>query len=430
MFIKGHTINGDGTTPQLCTMLVGKQEHELPEARRGYPHAAPLDRWNFIFKDFRERGYVTLFSEDEAWVNAFHYRLHGFKDPPADKYIRPWWIAVARYIWENKRGSVSCDFELGLTYLKDFLHEYKDQPTFSYTISSALTHSEPARIGLVDSDINRFLGSLKETGYANNSIVIVHGDHGNRLSAFRTSIQGKLEERLPFVSVTVPPWFKTAYPGFYRNLGANTDILTTYYDIYATFKHILSGLDEGKLPPAHKFGTSLFSDIVELNRTCKQAGIDEHWCPCLTFTDVDVEDSIVQTISMKMVEGINERLLEYNNSKELCSQLRIDSVLRASKTLPNSKVQQYEKTLRSSSCDNCDIKLNSNFNATEIKYEIVFKVQPSNAVFEASGEFNTETKRITLNDNISRLNMYGNEPDCIAKELPYLRAFCFCKNIG
>ena len=283
---------------------------------------------------------------------------------------------------------------------------------------------------MVDSDINRFLGSLKETGYANNSIVIVHGDHGNRLSAFRTSIQGKLEERLPFVSVTVPPWFKTAYPGFYRNLGANTDILTTYYDIYATFKHILSGLDEGKLPPAHKFGTSLFSDIVELNRTCKQAGIDEHWCPCLTFTDVDVEDSIVQTISMKMVEGINERLLEYNNSKELCSQLRIYSVLRASKTLPNSKVQQYEKTLRSSSCDNCDIKLNSNFNATEIKYEIVFKVQPSNAVFEASGEFNTETKRITLNDNISRLNMYGNEPDCIAKEIPYLRAFCFCKNIG
>ena len=424
--MKGHTINGDGTTPQLCTMLVGKQEHELPEARRGYPNSKPLDRWNFIFKDFRERGYVTLFSEDEAWVNAFHYRLHGFKDPPADKYARPWWIAVARYIWENSRGSVSCAFELGLAYLKDFLKEYKDTPTFSYTISSALTHSEPARIGLVDSDIKAFFRSLKETGYLNNSIVMFHGDHGNRLSPFRTSIQGKLEERLPFVSITVPPWFKTAYPSFYRNLGANSKVLTTYYDIYATFKNILGGLDEK--PSSHKYGSTLFSDIAKLNRTCAQAGIDEHWCPCLTYKSVDVLDSIVQIVAGKMVDSINDRLSKYNSSKEMCSRLRVDRVLRASKRLPNSKVQQYEKTLRSSLCDNCDVMLNSNYTAADVKYEVVFKVLPSKAVFEASGEFNKDTKRITLNDNVSRLNVYGNEPECIARELPYLRPFCFCKS--
>uniref|UniRef100_A0A7M5XLL0 Uncharacterized protein n=2 Tax=Clytia hemisphaerica TaxID=252671 RepID=A0A7M5XLL0_9CNID len=422
VILEGHTINGDGTTPQLCTLLVGKQEHELPEARRGFPNSQTVDRWNFIFNDFRKKGYTTLFSEDEAWVNAFHYRLHGFKNPPTDKYLRPWWIAADRYVRENSGGSISCPFELGFKYLKNFLQEYKNVPSFSYTVSSALTHQEPARIALVDSDITDLFTFLEKSGYRNNSLILIHGDHGDTTSKFRSTVQGKLEERLPFVSITLPPWFKKRNPEKFRNLKRNSKLLTTYYDIYTTFKEIL-GIDT-----KHKYGTSLFTDLTPLNRTCQKAGIDEHWCPCLTYTNINISNSIVQTIAGELVQNINTRFQKYNESRTQCEQLRLSKVLRASRQLPNKKVQLFEKTLRTAECDNCEIKLNSNFTATEIKYEIVFEVLPSNGVFEGSVEYNVKTSKVTVNENISRLNMYGKQPECIARKYPYLRPFCYCRH--
>ena len=422
---QGHAINGDGTTPQLCTLLVGKQEHELPEARRGYPNSAAIDRWNFIFNDFKEHGYKTLFSEDEAIYNAFHYRLHGFKNPPTDRYLRPWWMAAERMIGQANGYSRACSHEIGLDYMKNFLTLYKGEPTFSYMVSSSLTHSESSRITLADGDIvdfyNRFLSN---SGYRNNSLVIFHGDHGNRLSEFRTSIQGKLEERLPFVAMSFPAWFKRSYPEKFRNIKKNAKVLTTYYDLHVTLKDIL---DFPNSNYKHKYGKSLFSNIVKANRTCKDAGIDEHWCPCLTFSTANITDSIVQAVAREMINNINNKIEQHNESKVKCALLRLDEIIRASKNLPNSRVQKYEKTHAVENCDNCGVTLNNNYTANEVTYELVFRVLPSNALFEATADVNLRTRKVTVNDNVSRLNMYGDQPKCVAKELPYLRSFCYCK---
>lgn len=423
--LQGHTINGDGTTPQLCTLLTGKQEHELPEARRGYPNSAAIDRWNFIFNDFTKRGYKTLFSEDEPIYNAFHYRLHGFKNPPTDKYLRPWWMAADRMIGQANGHSRACSHEIGLDYLKNFLNLYDSEPTFSYLVSSSLTHSESPRIALADEDIVDFYDRfLSDSGYRNNSLVIIHGDHGNRLSKFRTSIQGKLEERLPFVAMSLPPWFKQKYPTKFRNLRKNADVLTTYYDLHVTLKDIL---DFPNSEYKHEYGKSLFSNIVKVNRTCKDAGIDEHWCPCLTFSAVNISDSIIQTVAKEMVSIINKKMKQYKESEAKCALLRLDKIVRASKSLPNARVQKYEKTHAVENCDNCGVTLNDNYTANEITYELVFRVSPSNALFEATADVNLKTNKVTVNDNISRLNMYGDQPNCVAKGLPYLRPFCYCK---
>ena len=70
---------GDGTTAQLCAMLTGTAEHELPEARRHVVGGTFVDRWPFIFDELHRAGYQTVYTEDDPSKSAFQYRLHGFK---------------------------------------------------------------------------------------------------------------------------------------------------------------------------------------------------------------------------------------------------------------------------------------------------------------------------------------------------------------
>ncbi len=53
LFFTGHTIVGDGTTPQLTAMLTGKYIKEQYEARTGEPRAEPVDGWTWIFKQLK-----------------------------------------------------------------------------------------------------------------------------------------------------------------------------------------------------------------------------------------------------------------------------------------------------------------------------------------------------------------------------------------
>ncbi|EDO33779.1 predicted protein [Nematostella vectensis] len=64
VFLKDNTIVGDGTTAQVTTMLIGIAEAEQLEARRKMANAKPVDEWRFIFKDYKEHGYATSYTED------------------------------------------------------------------------------------------------------------------------------------------------------------------------------------------------------------------------------------------------------------------------------------------------------------------------------------------------------------------------------
>ena len=53
LFFTGHTIVGDGTTPQLTAMLTGRRVEDQYEARTGKRGAKPIDRWTWIFKQLK-----------------------------------------------------------------------------------------------------------------------------------------------------------------------------------------------------------------------------------------------------------------------------------------------------------------------------------------------------------------------------------------
>lgn len=63
---------------------------------------------------------------------------------------------------------------------------------------------------------------------------------------------------------------------------------------------------------------------------------------------------------------------------------------------------------------------------------MTFFAQPSNALYEVTvkravdnvgeGQFSVDSR------DISRINRYGSQPDCVAAELPHLRPYCYCRD--
>lgn len=60
-----------------------------------------------------------------------------------------------------------------------------------------------------------------------------------RFADIRNTIQGKLEERLPFFSFVFPAWFQDKYSNEYKNFKENIEVLTTPFDMYSTLRTIL-----------------------------------------------------------------------------------------------------------------------------------------------------------------------------------------------
>jgi hypothetical protein len=94
--MKGKTIVGDGTTPQLTAMLTG---YPTSHYYTGDGSGKVVDGWEFIFKDYVKEGlfctlayviitgFITAFLEDQPSLGAFSLRLNGWRKQPTDHCI-------------------------------------------------------------------------------------------------------------------------------------------------------------------------------------------------------------------------------------------------------------------------------------------------------------------------------------------------------
>ena len=420
--LDAYNVVGDATTQALLPMFTGFNGLELPEARRGHPGATQIDRYPWVWKRFRDAGYVTQWGEDGAKYGTFQYRLLGFKEQPVDHYMRPFYLEAERQYdrhYPYCLGSVPRHLNM-LNWVREFFDMYPRMPKFSFAFHSELSHGYLNRLQLVDDDTEAFLRAMNASGYLDNTLLILMADHGARFSDVRQYVQGKYEERMPYMGLRFPASFERKYPEVMRHLRTNVNRLTTPYDIHATLLDILKYDSSVNLGNIRHRGISLLKEIPR-ERTCVDAGVDAHWCVCLAWEAVATNDTNVKAAASAVVRLMNELT---DVRRQLCRILDLVRVTSAVRYAASDSILRYRG---SKDFDLREADLSGIMSVSKVLYQLTMVTTPGEGVFEATVTHDLNQKQFSVNvTSISRINMYGEQPHCIAEELPHLRKFCYC----
>ena len=338
------------------------------------------------------------------FLGAFHLRLKGFKDQPSDHYGRTLWLE-----WEGLCKNSQTQYELQLKYLKSFMESYPGKRKFGFLFLSDLCHRSASLLSAGDDGFVAFFKSLKNESLLNETMFITMSDHGPRYMEIRKSSQGKLEHRLPFLSLTFPPWFKRKYPEHIAAMVKNTRIISSPFDLYATMKHLLAFPDKRFVDTAG-IGKSLFEPLPE-GRTCTDAGIPDNYCPCLRWQPIDISHPHVHEAVKVALSHINKLLVTHPMTDKLCHQLELKTIFEAYQKMPSDEADMFLSEQGNNTCS----------------YQIKFQTTPGDGLFEGLLKMNTTAGEMKVYNEIDRVNMYGDQPKCIVNHVPSMRPYCLCK---
>lgn len=423
LVLEGYNIVGDGTPQALIPILTGKIELELPETRKRMGNKADyVNVYPMIWNKYKEHGYITGFMEDVPHIGTFTYRLKGFDEQPTHHYMRTYYLAASPYFKTYNKYCIAGipRHMVMMNYIKTIFNTYKKQPKFVFGFHGELSHDSYNDIGVVDNDVYSWVKDLYDFGHLNNTILILMSDHGHRFADIRNTLQGKQEERLPFFSFIFPPWFKQTHPQAYANFVYNTQYLTSPFDVHKTLENILN-FDAPKNVERHQRAISLF-DKVPLNRTCADAFIEPHWCACLGWKEISIDDTNVVAAANYFVKFLNGYTVDHH---DICAILHLDKILWAAKLIPTKGLLDFRKSGDQDGFIG-DFTAKTKV-ATEI-YQLKVKTVPGDALFEVSITHNLAENAFYVKiSDVSRINMYGSQARCVENSLFHLRKYCYCK---
>jgi hypothetical protein len=310
---------------------------------------------------------------------------------------------------------------------------YPSQPKFSFLFHSQYSHDSNDRLPYGDDELLEFLKLMKRQGYFDKTMFILMSDHGARFSSLRTTYQGKLEERLPFLSIRMPKLFQEQYPQIMSNLLINSHRLTTPYDLHETFEHLFEFHSSDPYQSKTNRSYSLFQLIPE-NRTCSQADVEQHWCACLNWNDMSINDPIIKQLGKQAIEFLNNFVSDY---KTQCAKLNLNRLIKASQLQTNEHLLKFVESSDTDGRvprfhnDTSTKNLMKNLTTNQTKYyQIQFETIPGHALFELTAEYNPFNGTFLIQKRrLSRMNKYGQTSACIAYKRPEFREICYCSNL-
>ncbi|KAL4235142.1 hypothetical protein ACF0H5_006780 [Mactra antiquata] len=343
---KAYMKVGDNTYPNLIALLTGKFAYDESELPWSVCTQIPCDHLPLIWKNFSQKGYVTMYAEDRPSLNTFVHFKNGFVNQPTDHYLRPFWLAaepeqklekqILHNVMEHMPAAVNVNklvskclgniskVVIQLNYLQQFIRSYKRMPSFSFTYFTDIAHENINDLNAVDDDLVSFFKWLKDDGHLDDTIVIFFADHGPRAGQNVHSL--RMENSLPLLNILLPKTLKEKFPNVAINMEENQRRLTSTFDLHATLRNILDA--DYEHPSSFKVGnkergTSLFGDIPR-KRSCSDANIPDHYCVCYRVTPVNsTSDTMVPKISEAIVEKINS----YLKSSPDCALLSLSKII-------------------------------------------------------------------------------------------------------
>ncbi|XP_051863579.1 uncharacterized protein LOC127566078 [Drosophila albomicans] len=407
--LQGYNKMGDNTYPNLMAILTGFN------STRAYSVCKPKELWGMtncpiIWKEYKRCGYFTAYAEDWAWGATFNFNKKGFVTPPTDYYARTFMLAIEKEL--KRKVASNIPYCVGRRHSAEYIYDaalqftkvYRNESSFGMFWTNSFSHNDFAMPSSMDTRMLEYMRSLNQSGVFDSSIIVFFSDHGMRFGRLRALKSGYLEERMPLMYIWLPHWFRLQYPQFERSLQRNRNRLTSPYDIHATLQHILQlETPPDKLP--HPEGCASCHSVlheVNVSRSCRDAGIDDHWCTCSGMLNVSQSDTVIEEAANQLVNATNDYLIA-KHFGNLCQQLKLSRILSAQRINKATK-KDLEYYL--------------------IRYEV--KTKRTKATFEATTSWSKKTNRVQIEvPDISRLDEYNNLAQCLKDAVA--RKYCICR---
>ncbi|XP_035826213.1 uncharacterized protein LOC101862804 [Aplysia californica] len=414
---------GLNTFPNVMPLLTGKHYTEFADE---WKWDEPLDKidYAFLWNDFRRVGYRTAMLMDRVQVTAFHYQKKGWHKQFVDYNNRPVVEAsepdkLVRLPDSNCVGDVP---EMAFIYdtwtqLTQLFNNTRNKPYFGYSFISRLTHDNQNRASAGDELYLNFLSDLHTKRVLNNTLLLFFSDHGERFGPIRATYNGIIEGRTPYMFLVFPPWFYQKYPGLTRALKTNQDRLTSHFDVHATLKDVVHFTGETRSRNSSRRGISLFGEIPK-GRTCEQAGIPAEYCVCNKLAKADVSPTVVHQLAYEVV---NHVISKTGEERKLCAKLSLESVISVLVVNENSLGKTNETKEKEE-----EGKVKKEKEEDVQVFQLSVKTKPGGALYEATVTL-SKKKKVTVIGDISRLNMYRGQAECI--EDSRKRPFCYCPSL-
>ena len=414
---KGYTRVGDGSYPNLLPLFTGLKAY-------GEEFKVGVNNIHYMFNNFSERGSIDLYAEDWYKVATF---VDIFRKKPSHHYIQPLFQAMDQvrssslaieYAFKFLHhhniplGKISSlcfgnvlKYQLILQYYKRFLDNYHGKRKFAFAWTNEIGHDFLNMVGLADDDYLEFFKWMKNTNKLENAILIFMSDHGPRYSEIQNTEIGRISNLLPLFSVIIPDHIKSKYSHIHKNLKLNTERMTTAFDVYETLKDILNNAFQVKESLAHTQilprGISLFREIPR-SRSCKDADISEHYCPCYSSKNMSTDDTRISESAHAVVDKMNN-ILEIVKTK--CAKVVLSSIRSASLVFPDMRRDTQKERGYSIRSYLWNI-------AEPTRLRIIFWTNPGEALYEATVQY-TDKNNIQILGDINRINKYGNQSACL-----------------
>ncbi|KAK4880385.1 hypothetical protein RN001_008531 [Aquatica leii] len=369
----GYNKVADNTYPNLVPVLTGLSEEELVK-KCWHRKNDKFDKCPFIWNRYSQEGFATAFGEDSAWMGIFNYVKKGFGKQPTDYYWGPFdYIAENQIGNEHRMNVYQCIgsrevYQVLLDYIMNYakMMHLHGIPNFGLFWGASLSHDYLNKPHLGDDYYSKFLNGLELNDILKNTVLIFMSDHGIRWGDIRTTFQGRMEERLPFLYMVFPKTYQEGFYPLFSNLNKNTKKLTTPFDLYETLQDLLNPFnlsqkgirDRVALRKGNERAYSLFEPIPD-NRTCASAGISSHWCTCQVSTVISKNESVAVEAANYAVKYLNKLLQGYAE----CAKLSLAEIYNANVHSSETQLQAKSYTL---------------------DYTIVFSTTPGDGNFEAT----------------------------------------------
>ncbi|XP_049868179.1 uncharacterized protein LOC126368314 [Pectinophora gossypiella] len=406
----GYNKVGDNSLPNIAALLLGHHESELKKMCHPVKHTN-FDDCPFIWHWYKEAGYYTAFGEDSSYLGTFNYFEYGFRKMPTDYYLHPYFVEAENYAAENMVfSSYLCMgehyfYKILLEYIENLTITLEDKKYFGFFWETTMSHDDLNYPMVMDDSYVQFFKSLESKNKLDTTIIFLISDHGMRWGPIRSTEQGRLEERLPFVYFLAPESFRNNYSLAFNNLRYNALRLTTPFDMHETLLDLidLENIENESIEKRSREdyennrGISLFLPISG-NRTCRSASIADHWCTCHRGKQIPNWSDVAVSAASNLIQQLNALLQKYPQ----CARLEIEKIVGASEII--------SETLKTNESDWQD-------------FLVVVTTKPGGGMFEATLRFDKKTW--TLTGTASRLNLYGEQSHCVQDA--HVKLYCYCK---